>query len=122
MRLRWCVGFPHPAPGSIVATVRPLRNPLLEPARFLSSALMDPPLSRQETLESAQTSAQPRIVSDVRRTGVSGSKAGFKAPHEATSKRPSKGGWAVMVSCFIVMLAAVLVAWWLARGGRLPMG
>ncbi len=104
MRLRWCVGLPQAAPGSIVATVRPLSSSVLSEDRS--------PRAQSATASQIGVSTSEEPPGPVR----------FEPPYKVTLKQPARSAWGVPALCVGLMLAATLAAWWIVRGGTLQAG
>lgn len=122
MRLRWCVGLPQAAPGSIVATVRPLETQRGEQvaARRLSAGT-PPPLERSEDRPHGARAASASHHGETASEELAGT-VSFDPPYKVTLKQPTRAAWGVPAVCVGLMLAAMLAAWWIVRGGTLPAG
>jgi hypothetical protein len=121
MRLRWCVGLPQPAPGAVVATVRPLATPQVEVTPSRPVPEIDVRF-RHASVQAAQSMTGTPRAENEQAAAQTDDVAGFDQPYAVSFKRPTGAGWAVPLACLSLMLTATLLAWWLVRGGRSPIG
>jgi hypothetical protein len=118
MRLRWCVGLPAPAPGSTVASVRPLVPPKSNPT--FSAALQTPPqhdsgrqgnrsaVARHDVPAGGRERARSKSIEEV----ISGDLRMDRVTFGPTNR----AAWGVPFICLGLMLTATLAAWWILRG------